>query len=210
MNKSPIYLKFLCWFLLLVGGASAAINTSLTADAFKSSHSIGGVQTIGLGLFLALVFTAIEAVAGHVVSAFDSWKDLGHFIGDQWRKGAIAQVWLVFIIAMALMVLGHVYHIDTVTTFDVLEKAGVPDDWAASLSVMLVFCFELCLITSRWVDRQHKQALRQSLEKRQSVDADIEYHRSRRHASLRTAKELGARNGYNEAAERYAKSLEGK
>ena len=209
MNKSPLYLRLLKWFLLGIGRLSAFINTSLTSSAVAADHSIGGL-TVGIGLALALVLTAVEAVFGHILSSFASIEDLTQDLRSQWSRELLGRLWLVFAVPVALIALAQVYSIDTSTTYLALVSEGIPDEWAITFSVILVFSFEVCLIASRWVGRQYKRALREYLEKTQSVDADIEYHRSRRSARLRTARDLGARNGYNEASERYAKTIEGR
>lgn len=209
MNKSPVYLFLLQWFLLLVGGAAAAVNTSLTAEAAKSSHEMGTVGIVGLGIIAALVLTAIEAVFAHVISSFESSKDLMNTLVEQWEKGLAARVWLCTLIPVLLLILAKVYEIDTITTYSQLIASGMPTDWAMAFSGMFVFAFEVCLVTSRFVDRQRKKALRLALEKSTLLDADIKYHRARYKAKLKTAEELGARNGYNEASERYAKAVDG-
>lgn len=210
MNKSPVYLWFLKWFLLFIGGLSAFINTSLTAEAAKATHDIGLLGPIGIGLIMALILTAVEAVFGHILGSFESLKDLMGAFAEQWSKGASAQIWLVVMGPIVAIALAKVYEIDTSTTFSQLLVSGMPRDWAIAFSAMFVFSFEVCLIASRWVDRQRKKAVRDNLEKSTAIDADIKYHRSRYRAKVRAAEELGARNGYNEASERYAKSVEGR
>jgi hypothetical protein len=210
MNKSPLYLKLLKWFLLFIGGLSAVVNTSLTASAASSDHYLGIGVFVGLGTVLALVLTAIEAVFGHILSSFVAAQDLVSSGTSTWASGRGARVWLAIISPLAVVALAQVYRIDTSTTYFALSQGGLPTDWALTFSLILVFSFEVCLIAARWVDRQRKIALRDALEHSTAIDADIEYHKARRNAKMKTAIELGSRNGYNEASERYAKTVEGR
>jgi hypothetical protein len=210
MNKSPLYLLLLRFFLLFIGGLSALVNTSLTASAAHADHYLGNNVWIGLGMILALILTGVEAVFGHVLSSFVAARDLIDQVVSTWLSGRGARIWLMLIGPLMLAALAQVYRIDTSTTYWALSQAGLPPDWAITFSLILVFSFEVCLITARWVERQRKVALRQSLEESTNVDPDIEYHKARRKAKIKTALELGARNGYNEASERYAKTVEGR
>lgn len=208
MNKSPFYLNCLRWFLLVIGGINAAINTSLTANAAASEHSLGSAQ-IGIGIFMALLLTVWEAVIGHVASSFASLKDLLDWIADAWLRGALSRIWLCIMLFAGLVISVRVYQIDTVTTFTELGKT-LPVDWAATFSFLMVFACEVCMVVSSWVERQRKKALRSALEADTGIDADIAYHQAKRRRAMQMARQLGAQTGMNQAQSRYAKNSEGR